>query len=53
MASQKDKDDSSKKRVIEFDMFVRDLEPKQDEKIVGGGTTRNECKPDDSKTDRQ
>jgi len=34
-------------------MFVRDLEPEQDEKIRGGGKTANPHKPDDCKIDRQ
>lgn len=40
MAPEPKDDDSSKKRKqrkIEFDMFVRDLEPEEDEKIRGGG----------------
>jgi hypothetical protein len=39
MAQQtKPNEDPKKKRVIEFDMFVRDLEPsKEDEKVRGGG----------------
>ena len=39
MASQKGDDKSPKKRTIEFDMFVRDLEPDEDETIRGGGKT--------------
>ena len=30
-------EDPQKKRVIEFDMFVRDLEPSEEEKVRGGG----------------
>ena len=37
MASQKGDDKSPKKRTIEFDMFVRDLEPSEEEKVRGGG----------------
>ncbi len=40
MAPEPKDDDSRKKRKqrkIEFDMFVRDLEPEEDEKIRGGG----------------
>jgi hypothetical protein len=38
MAQQiKPNEDPQKKRVIEFDMFVRDLEPSQEEKVRGGG----------------
>jgi hypothetical protein len=38
MAQQtKPNEDPNKKRVIEFDMFVRDLEPSQEEKVRGGG----------------
>jgi hypothetical protein len=38
MAQQtKPNEDPKKKRVIEFDMFVRDLEPGEEEKLRGGG----------------
>jgi hypothetical protein len=38
MAQQtKPNEDPKKKRVIEFDMFVRDLEPSKEEKVRGGG----------------
>jgi hypothetical protein len=38
MAQQtKPNEDPKKKRVIEFDMFVRDLEPSEEEKVRGGG----------------
>jgi hypothetical protein len=38
MAQQtKPNEDPKKKRVIEFDMFVRDLEPSEEEKVHGGG----------------
>jgi len=38
MAEQtKPSEDPKKKRVIEFDMFVRDLEPSKEEKVRGGG----------------
>jgi hypothetical protein len=37
MAQQtKPNEDPKKKRVIEFDMFVRDLEPSEEEKVRGG-----------------
>jgi hypothetical protein len=52
MASQKGDNKSPKKRTIEFDMFVRDLEPEDDEKIRGGGKTGDQQKPDDHKTER-
>jgi hypothetical protein len=54
MASQKGDDKSPKKRTIEFDMFVRDLEPDEDEKIHGGGAgkTGDQQKPDDRKSER-
>ncbi len=42
MAHKKEEDDSRKKRTIEFDWFVRDLEPEQDEKIRGGGGKKSE-----------
>jgi hypothetical protein len=35
---------SSKKRVIEFDMFVHDLEPSEEEKIKGGSDPRSRDK---------
>jgi hypothetical protein len=38
MAQQtKPNEDPKKKRVIEFDMFVRDLEPSEEEEVRGGG----------------
>jgi hypothetical protein len=52
MASQKGDDKSPKKRTIEFDMFVRDLEPDKDDKIRGGGKTGDHQQPDDRKTER-
>jgi hypothetical protein len=33
----KPNEDPNKKRVIEFDMFVRDLEPSEEERVRGGG----------------
>ena len=51
MTSEKGDNKSPKKRIIEFDMFVRDLEPDKEEKIRGGGKTGEE-KPDDQKTGR-
>ena len=40
MAQQtKPNEDPKKKRVIEFDMFVRDLEPSEEEKVRGGGSS--------------
>ena len=33
----KPNEDPKKKRVIEFDMFVRDLEPSEEEDVRGGG----------------
>jgi hypothetical protein len=51
MAPKKENDELPKKRIVEFDMFVRDLEPEQHEKIRGGGKTANQHKPDDSKID--
>jgi hypothetical protein len=43
MAQQtKPNEDPKKKRVIEFDMFVRDLEPSEEEKVRGGdGSPKN------------
>jgi hypothetical protein len=52
MAPEKGGDKSPKKRTIEFDMFVRDLEPDKDDKIRGGGKTGDQQKPDDRKTER-
>jgi hypothetical protein len=38
MAQQtKPNEDPKKKRVIEFDMFVRDLEPSEEKDVRGGG----------------
>ena len=42
MADKKEDDDPRRKRTIEFDWFVRDLEPEQDEKIGGGSGKRSE-----------
>jgi len=53
MAPEKENDHWPKKRIIEFDMFGRDLESEQDEEIRGGGKRPNQLKPDDGKTDRQ
>jgi hypothetical protein len=52
MTSEKGGDKSPKKRTIEFDMFVRDLEPHEEQKIRGGGEkTSDQQKPDDHKTE--
>ena len=51
MAPKKENDDLPKKPIIEFDMFVRDLEPEEDETIYGGGKSANQHEPDDRKTD--
>jgi hypothetical protein len=53
MTPKKENNDSPEKRIIEFDMFVRDLEPEQDEKVRGGGKSANQHEPEDRKTDRQ
>jgi hypothetical protein len=38
MAQQtKPNEDPKQKRVIEFDMFVRDLEPSEEQRVRGGG----------------
>ena len=37
MTSGKGDDKSPRKRTIEFDWFVRDLEPDKDDNIRGGG----------------
>jgi len=51
MTSEKHDEKSPKKRTIEFDMFVRDLQPDEDEEIRGGGgKTRDQQKPDDRQT---
>lgn len=52
MTSEKGDNKSPKKRIIEFDMFVRDLEPDKEDKIRGGGKTGDQQKPDDQKTGR-
>lgn len=52
MTSNKRDNKSPQKRTIEFDMFVRDLEPDKDDKIRGGGKPGDQQKPDDRKTDR-
>jgi hypothetical protein len=52
MASEKRDDKPPKKRTIEFDMFVRDLEPHQDAQIRGGAKTGDQQQPDDRKTER-
>ena len=52
MAPEKGGDKSPKKQTIEFDMFVRDLEPDKDDKVRGGGKTGDQQKPDHRKTER-
>ncbi len=52
MAFEKREDKSPKKRTIEFDMFVRDLEPDKDDEVRGGGKAGDQQKPDDRKTER-
>jgi hypothetical protein len=52
MTSEKGDDKSPKKRTIEFDMFVHDLEPDKDDKIRGGGKSGDQQKPDDHKTEQ-
>ena len=52
MAPEKGGDKSPKNQTIEFDMFVRDLEPDKGDKIRGGGKTGDQQKPDDRKTER-
>jgi hypothetical protein len=51
MASKKENDDSPQKRIIEFDMFVPDLEPDQGDKIRGGGKSVDQQTPEDRKTE--
>ena len=53
MTSGKGDDKSPRKRTLEFDWFVRDLEPDKDDNIRGGGEkTGDQEKPDDRKTER-
>lgn len=45
----KPSENPQKKRVIEFDMFVRDLEPSEEEKVRGGsGSPRNPSENEDA-----
>ena len=45
----KPNDDPKKKRVIEFDMFVRDLEPSEEERVRGGsGSPQNPSENEDA-----
>lgn len=54
MASSNDHDRSSdQKRTIEFDMFVRDLEPNEEKKIRGGAKTGEPQTPEDRKVKPQ
>jgi len=49
MADKKEDDDPRKKRTIEFDWFVRDLEPEQHEKIRGGSVRQSEPEKESDK----
>jgi hypothetical protein len=49
MADKKEEDNPRKKRTIEFDWFVRDLEPEQDEKIRGGSGKQSEPEKESDK----
>ena len=49
MADKKEDADPRKKRTIEFDWFVRDLEPEQHEKIRGGSGKQSEPEKESDK----
>src|SRR4029077_19471990 len=49
MADKKEDDDPRKKGTIEFDWFVRDLEPEQHEKIRGGSVRQSEPEKESDK----
>lgn len=52
MTQPPERDESArKKRTIEFDMFVRDLEPEEEEKIKGGSGSRETRADDESSCD--
>ena len=51
MTPQKESDDSQKKRIIEFDMFLPDLEPEEEEKVCGGGKTGEQQTSEGRKTE--
>jgi len=48
--SGKQDDGRENKRVIEFDMFVRDLEPDEEESLRGGTNNPDSQQPDKAKT---
>lgn len=50
MTPKKESDDPQKKRIIEFDMLLPDLEPEQDKNIRGGVQTGEEQTPEGCKT---
>lgn len=45
----KQDDHGKKKRVIEFDMFVRDVEPQEVEQVRGGSASGKAQQPADDK----
>jgi hypothetical protein len=49
MADKKEDDDPRKKRTIEFDWFVRDLELEQHQIIRGGGGKQSEPEKESDK----
>jgi hypothetical protein len=51
MTPQKESDDSQKKRIIEFDMLLPDLEPEDEQNVWGGGKTGEQQTSEGRKTE--
>ena len=51
MTPQKESDDPQKKRIIEFDMLLPDLEPEEEENVWGGGKTGEQQTSEGRKTE--
>lgn len=52
MNLKKGHEDSQKKRIIEFDMLLPDLEPEHEEKVLGGGKTGEQQTSEARKTEQ-
>lgn len=52
MKPTSENDDPQKKRIIEFDMLLPDLEPEKEEKILGGGKTGEQKTSESRKPER-
>jgi hypothetical protein len=52
MTPKKDNDNSQKKRIIEFDMLLPDLEPEEEENVRGGRKTGEQQTSEGRKTEQ-